>query len=276
MFAGPAAGVSRAADKETRQMMADIRMLQEQAQQLQVLIGTLSKAMTEAVEASTRAVNARVDSRLDEQSTATTRAFAGQKSSIDTMTRDVGILREKLDESNVRVGSLTQEVAALRQLVAQMSTARASVDPMFGPPDGAPTAAAITPVGASPKAAWDQAFSDYSAGQYDLAVQGFESYVKTFPGSEMADDAQVYICSSYLNMGDNAKVIEACDLAIRNYPNGDKVPDAYYRKGQAFKNLGRTDDARTAFEFIVKTYPNSEAAYLATTQLASPQLARRP
>jgi len=44
LLAGLSAPVLSAADKETRQMMADIRMLQEQTQQLQNLITTLRQA----------------------------------------------------------------------------------------------------------------------------------------------------------------------------------------------------------------------------------------
>ncbi len=277
MIPGPGTRTVLAADKEMRQMMADIRMLQEQLQQLQNLIAALSKAMGDALDAATKTVNARVDAKLEEQNNSTTRGFANQKVSIDAMTRDVVVLREKMDENNVRVGSLTQEVTALRQVVTQINAVRSAADPILGPPDSvAPVQAATTGIGMSPKAAWDQAYGDYTAGQYDFAIQGFEAYIKSFPNAEMADDAQVYICSTYLQMGNNAKVIQACDVAIRNYPTSNRLAEAYYRKGQAFKNMARIDDARTAFEYVVKTYPNSQEASLAATQLASPQLARKP
>ena len=50
-------------------------------------------------------------------------------------------------------------------------------------------------MGGSPTQAWDTANADYMAGQYDLAVLGFEAYIKNFPKSERADDAQVAICA---------------------------------------------------------------------------------
>ena len=61
-----------AADKETRQMMADIRILQEQSQQLQNLL----TAMTDALKA--------VNARIDEQTGANRKSFADQKLVIDT------------------------------------------------------------------------------------------------------------------------------------------------------------------------------------------------
>jgi tol-pal system protein YbgF len=268
-----------AADKETRQMMADIRMLQEQTQQLQNLIGALSKSMSDALETSLKAVNTRIDAKLDEQAGNTRKGFADQKLSIDAITRDVGVLREKVDESNVRVGSLTQEVDALRKLVTQINaSARPAYDPVLGPPDGAApeqTAAPVT-VGVSPKEAWAQAFSDFTGGNYGLAIQGFEAFIKTFPTNPQAAEAQLNVCSSYLNLNNNAQAIQTCDLVIRNYPTSNKVPGAYYRKGQALKNLKRTDEARNAFQLIVTTYPTSDEANLARTQLMSTEFAKKP
>src|SRR3954469_12719179 len=102
-----------AADKETRQMMADIRILQEQSQQLQNLIA----AVTEAIKS--------VNARIDEQTNANRKSFADQKIVIDTVSSDLRVLREKVDDNNVRVGSLGQELDALRQSVTALSTMRA-------------------------------------------------------------------------------------------------------------------------------------------------------
>src|SRR5436190_18408205 len=85
-----------AANKEQLQMMADIRMLQEQAQQLQVLLGSLTEAL--------KTVNA----RIDQQTEANRRAFAEQKLGADNLSNDLRIVREKMDDNNVRIGSLTQ------------------------------------------------------------------------------------------------------------------------------------------------------------------------
>jgi len=280
LLAGLSAPVLSAADKETRQMMADIRMLQEQTQQLQNLITTLSKAMGEALDASVKNVNARIDAKLQEQADTTRKAFADQKLGIDAISRDVVVLREKVDESNVRVGSLSQEVDALRKLITGLNaSARPAFDPAFGPPDGAPPDPNGPPaavVGVSPKEAWDQAFSNYTAGQYDLAIQGFDAYIKTFSNSPLAADAQLNICSSYLNLNNNTKAIETCDLVIKNYPSSSKLPGAYYRKGQALKNMKRIDEARNAFQYVVTTYPTSDEMNLAKTQLMSTEFTKKP
>ena len=261
VVAAPAAG----ANKEQKQLMADIRMLQEQAQQLQNLLGTLNESL--------KAVNTRLDQRIDEQANVARKAFADQKLSLDNLTNDLRVVREKVDDNNVRVSSLTQELDALRQAVQQQSAPHATAaepDPAasgIGLPGPAPTSPPTVAVGTSPQRLWDTAYADYTSGQWDLAVLGFESYIRNFPKSDMADDAAVLIGNSYLNDAKYEKAVEAYDATIRTYPNGNAVPEAYFKKGLALKNLKQLDRAREAFEFAAKNYPDSDAGRLAKQQL---------
>jgi tol-pal system protein YbgF len=253
-FVAPAA----AADKETRQMMADIRILQEQSQQLQNLIA----AVTEAIKA--------VNARIDDQTGANRKSFADQKLVIDTVANDLRVVREKVDDNNVRVGSLGQELDALRQSVTALGSMRPSApegDPSAAPGAAAPPPAGAAAVGASPQKLLDSALADYYAGQYDLAILGFESYVKTFPQSPQASFAQLHVGNSQMQLGKYEPAIAAFDLVIRNYPRSNEVPDAYVRKGTALKTLRQTSQAREAFELVIKNYPDSVAATVAQQRL---------
>jgi tol-pal system protein YbgF len=244
-----------AANKEHQQLMADLRMLQEQSQLLQTLLGTLNDAL--------KAVN----TRLDQQNEVNRKAFADSKLVIDNLTNDVRVIREKLDDNNVRIGSLSQEVSSLRQSMQQMSTRPSATEPDAA--GGTPTAGTQSPTGMtdSPEKMWNAAWSDYTAGQYDLAVIGFEAYIKSFPKSDQADDAQMHIGNAYLNDGKNDKAVEAYDKTIRNYPTGNVVPDAYYKKGVALSNLKNAAGAREAWDFVIKNYPDSNAATQAKQRL---------
>ena len=111
------------------------------------------------------------------------------------------------------------------------------------------------------------AFAEYAGGRFDLAVMGFEAYIKSFPKSDMADEAQVYICSSYLNTGDYQKAADSCDTAIRTYPSGNALPEAYFRKGVALQSLQQLAPAGDAFDHVVKNYPDTVAAVQAKQRL---------
>jgi TolA-binding protein len=250
VLAAAAPAPAAAANKEHQQLMADIRMLQEQSQQLQNLLAALNESL--------KAVN----TRLDQQTETTRKAFADQKLVVDNLSNDVRIIREKLDDNNVRVGSLTQEVEALRQGLQQAARPATTNDPDAA---GGGSSAAPPPsaVGQSPQKMYDSANSDYMAGQYELSIIGFQEFIKAFPRSELADDAQVSICNAYLNDHKDQQAVDACDLAIRTYPNSNSVPAAYYRKGLALSNLRNVAGAREAWETLIKNFPDSNEAGLA-------------
>src|SRR5262249_52461977 len=93
-----AARPASAADREHLQMMADIRMLQEQAQQLALAIAALNDAL--------KAMTARVDQQLSQQADANRKLFADQKLLIDNVATHLRVIRERSDDTNVRLSAL--------------------------------------------------------------------------------------------------------------------------------------------------------------------------
>jgi tol-pal system protein YbgF len=253
-----------AANKEHQQLMADLRILQEQSQLLQNMLGTLADAVKS------------VNTRLDQQTEASRRAVADEKLRVETLANDLRVVREKVDDNNVRVGSLSQEVDALRQLV-QQALARMTAPP--ADPNAAPSTTGNTTTtppagaaasGASPTKTYEQAYGDYVAGLWDLAVDGFEAFLKDFPTATQAPNAQFYIGRAYINDAKYDKAVDAFDKVIRNYPMSANVPDAHYLKGEALRNLKQADRARESYETVIKNYPDSTAAVLAKQRIPKP------
>ncbi len=261
-----------AADKEHLQIMADIRMLQEQAQQLQLMLGTLADALKG------------ITAKIDEQGNSTRKAFADQKLLVDTAGTDLRVVREKLDETNVRITSLSQELEAVRQAIPRTPVMSPAYDPSLPPdassatggatdvpPPSAPVApGGIVPPGTSPQRLYDMAWADYAAGQWTLAIQGFQSFMRAFPKSELADDAQYLIGESYLLDNKFREALDGYEQVIKNYPGADKLPNAYYKRGVVLERLGQTDRARESYEFVLKNYPETPAGALARQRLNRP------
>ena len=249
-----------AADREQQQIIADIRMLQEHSLRLELLLGTLAETLTTVL------------AKLDEQRDVDRRAFADQKLLVDNVAQGVRILREKVDDTNVRISSLSHELEALRFTIPPTPPPMTEfvIDPAtgerferVGPP--APT----VPVGpgVSPQRMYDTAWADYTTGQWALAIQGFEAYMETFPRSELADNAQFYIGQTYFADGRFEDAAVAFDHVLANYPEGDAVPEASYKLGETFNRLGEADRASAAFTFVVENYPGSTMAILAQQSL---------
>jgi tol-pal system protein YbgF len=250
-----------AANREHQQMMAEIRILQEQNQQLAVSLGALTKAL-EAI-----------GQRMDEESATSRKAFADQRVVIDSVGSEVRVVREKLDDHNVRLSRLSQELEALRSSMpppgtVMMAPAEPGAAPGAAPTDttggSAPAVPAVpSTAGLSPQRLYDTAYADFASGQWAMAITGFEMFIKSFPRSEQADQAQYYIAESYLIDGKFDQAVAAYDKVIANYPSGDQVPLAYYKRGIALLQLKQADRARESWEACVKNYPDSDASRLA-------------
>ena len=119
----------------------------------------------------------------------------------------------------------------------------------------------MTPgTGTTPKRLYDTAYADYTAGQWSLAVQGFETYLKSYPKSDLADDAQYYVGESYSGDSKFREAVAAYERMIRDYPQSDSLPEAWYKVGITYERLAQPDKARAAYEFAVKTFPESNDA----------------
>lgn len=262
-----------AQSKREMQMMADIRMLQEQTQQLQQQLTAALAALTDNLKS--------ISARLEEQNASSRKALADQKLVVDQFGSDLRIVRERVDETNVRITSLSQEVEALRLAIPQFSpSSSAPADPGSTPASGTPAAPGTSPPasppppppsstspGMSPSRLYDTAWSDFTAGQWALCIEGFSTYLKSYSRTDAADDAQFYIGECQFSDGKFAESINAFNQVIATYPKGDRVPDAYYKRGMAFDRLGQADRARESWETLMKQYPDSDLSRLAKQNL---------
>ena len=265
---GPAAAQSR----EQRQMMASLQILQEQAQQLALAVTALQQSLEESVRT--------LSTRVEESTTTTRKTFADQKLLIDGVASDVRIVRERSDDNNVRITALREELESLRAAVLALQAQ--PVAPIVAPaltPDGAPvpappTVSPVAPVvpaastaGLSPTRMLDTAKADYFAGQWSSAINGFEAFLRAFPRSESAGEAQFFIGESQSAQSRWREAVTAYSLVIQNYPSSTSVPDAYYKQGLAYERLGQLDAARQAWDMAVKAYPQTDAGRLARQNL---------
>lgn len=259
-----------AQSREQRQMMSDIRMLQEQTQELAVAIATVTQALQDSIKA--------LNQRLDQANDTTRKGFADQKVIVDDMGKDLRAIRERVDDTNVRVSNVREELEALRSSipVAPPQTALPpSTDPNAPPPPAPTTGAPPSTAGLSPTRMFDTAMADYAAGQFTLAVTGFEAFLRTFPRSEMADDAQFQIGESYFALNRWTDAIAAYNAVTQNYPMGDKVSQAFYKRGLAQERLGQIDAARESWNNVLQRTQESDPVHTLAQQNLD-RVARRP
>jgi len=177
------------------------------------------------------------------------------QSSISTNTGDtittVTAMGERVTATNQRMERLSEQFAQLKKVIEDIPKM--------------PTFAQITPGNAEQLFA--AAYSDYSRGNYDLAISEFKQYVEIYPGSELADNAQFWIAEiNLVRRNLNEAVAEYEKVGILN-PNGDKTTVAMFKRGQVLLQLERKEEAVAQWLTLIKDYPKAQEAIQATEQL---------
>jgi tol-pal system protein YbgF len=252
--------------KEYLQLLAEVRMLEEQNQQLQQLFGSLQDALKA------------VTSKLDEQASASRKGMADQTLAINTIGDTVRIMREKADDTNVRISTVATEIQALRQALASQPQPQAAPPMQPSPSGGGDTTAATgnppaqapsaPPLGLSPQRAFESAFDDFSAGRYETAIQGFQLFIQTFPTLPQAAEAQFNIGASYYNQAKWAEARDAFLLVTQKYPQAADInAQAYFKLGNTYERLNQVDLAKRAYDTVTQKYPTSFSATQASQAL---------
>ena len=271
---------AHAQNREHLQMAAELRILQQQNQEM-------ANALAQAIQLLNETAKA-LNSRIDQTNDLMRKGFADQSITLNTAAGDSRKTLAQTQDVATRLGELKEEVASLRTSLPALISRLAPAEP--GLPvdlDAAAAAAAAVaagqppPPGVTPQRMYDTAYEDYAAGRFAEAVLAFEEFLKTFATSARAHLAQLYIGEAEFHQNRLEQAIAAYTLVIQNHPNSDQVPWAYYKRGMAQSRLQQTAAARTSFEAVVKQFPDSEPAVLALSQLqrldsAPPPAPRKP
>jgi len=259
--------VASAQNRVDQQMFADVRILQEQTQRLQQAINSLSEQL--------KAVNKRLDDQVEQQK----KDAADARLQINGLGGTVNTVREKMDSNTVAINRLTPEIQSIREGIGLVTTSLNQMLSLLQPPANQSSAVATgnepapPPAGAvqlppSPQAYFNQAFTDYAAGHFELAIKGFQDVIEKFPNAtDYTARAQELIGDSYQQMGKKREALAAYALVISKYPDSTLVPDAMFNRGVCYQDLGQTQEARNTWTQLLAKYPESPAALMATQRL---------
>ena len=250
------------------QMNADLRMLQEQVSRLQLVTNQLAEQLKE------------INKRLDEQAASTRNQVADVGQLVTALSGTVGTVREKVDDNTVRVSQLGQELPAIRSglsmVVTQLNTLVGLLQPPINPtdpnaaPGSAPGQIGSVQLPDSPTAVYQAAMGDYTATRNALAAEGFTQYVKDYPGSPLAAEAQWWTGMAYFNDKKWKEAIDAFSKVVQNYKGHERVPDALYQQGLTYQQMGNRAQATKIFQQLIKEFPGSQSAILAQQKLTPP------
>ncbi|MBK3868013.1 tol-pal system protein YbgF [Pseudomonas stutzeri] len=120
---------------------------------------------------------------------------------------------------------------------------------------------------AQEKLYYDAAFDLIKAKDFDRASQAFAAFLRKYPDSQYAGNAQYWLGEVNLAKGDLQGAGQAFARVSQAYPQHSKVPDSLYKLADVEIRLGNRDKAQGILRQVISQYPNTSAAQLAQRQL---------
>jgi tol-pal system protein YbgF len=116
---------------------------------------------------------------------------------------------------------------------------------------------------------YESAKQAFDKGESESSRDQFLEYLKRFPKSKNANNAQFWIGEIYYRDKWYEKAIMEYQKVIENYPDGNKVPAALLKQGLSFFNLNEKPNARIILQEIIRKYPTSNEAKIAKEKLSA-------
>jgi tol-pal system protein YbgF len=259
----PAAGQN----KETRDKIDQMSIRVEELKTEVMLLQRQVTAMQETFNKTNGELSTLITQMTDNISNIRQAQSSVSTSGSETVTQ-VTAMGERLTATNQRLERLSEQFAQLKKLIEDVPKQ--------------PVISQITPGNAEQLFA--AAYGDYSRGNYELAFSEFKQYVETYPGSELADNAQYWIGEILYEQKKLPEAASEYERVAIVSPNGDKTPVALYKRGLVLLEMGNKDQAVIQFQSVLKNYPKSSEGNLAMGQiqqlapelLAPPQTAPAP
>ncbi len=195
---------------------------------------------------------------------------------LQQMQGEIAQLRGMLEEQQNQIQRLEREaLERYKDLDGRLSVgasgsgaapaASASASVANQPPAAAAAAEPGDP--AKEKLYYDAAFDLIKAKDFDKASQAFTAFLRRYPNSQYAGNAQYWLGEVNLAKGDLQSAGQAFARVGQAYPDHPKVPDSLYKLADVEQRLGNADKAQGILRQVVQQYPNSSAAQLARRQL---------
>ena len=187
---------------------------------------------------------------------------------LDSMSTQVQGLADNLEEVKARLGRANQQLAEMHSTLQSLDAKLAGGTPApgaagsSGGPGGAPS-------GPAPSAdlLYSNGLRDFMGGKYDLARQEFLDYLKYYPETDLASNAQFYIGEIYFAQKQHKEAVAEYDKVLTNYPKSFKLAPARLKKGLALLELGQKASAMRELREVVRRYPGTDEERRARARL---------
>jgi tol-pal system protein YbgF len=190
--------------------------------------------------------------------------YANSGARIDTIATQTQGVSDNMQDLQARVAKVSQQVTDVQNLLQSIDAKLPGTPSATGgggsaaPSSSAQPLPSGVPAPISSDTLYQNALRDFSSGRNDLARQEFGDFLKNFPTSDLAGNAQFYLGEISYAQGDYPNAIAAYDLVLTNYPRSFKLAAASLKKGEAMLASGQKASALRQFRSVVSRYPGTD------------------
>ena len=186
---------------------------------------------------------------------------------LDTLQQEVLDLRGLTEQQNYQINQMLQRQRQLYDEIANLSS-KAS----------APAAVAASNVAASSAngssldetATYEQAVNlVLKERKYDEAIPAFRSFIKQYPDSTYAANANYWLGQLLYNKSEFDEAKQAFSTVVNKFSDSTKRGDSLVKLGMIAEKVGDNTTAKKYYQQVIKEYANSAAARIAQQQLAA-------
>ena len=197
--------------------------------------------------------------------------LAQQQGAIEVLQNQVNQLKqeglERYQDLDRRIGAGVAPAATPDNSSTGGAPSAAAGGAAAGAAAAAPAASSEPGDPAKEKLYYDAAFDLIKAKDFDKASQAFTAFLRKYPNSQYAGNAQYWLGEVNLAKGDLQGAGQAFAKVSLLYPKHAKVPDSLYKLADVERRLGHTDKVKGILQQVVAQYPGTSAAQLAQRDL---------
>lgn len=194
-----------------------------------------------------------------------------QQGAIEVLQNQVNQLKqeglERYQDLDRRIGAGVAPAATPDNSSAGGAPSAAAGGAAAGAAAAAPAASSEPGDPAKEKLYYDAAFDLIKAKDFDKASQAFTAFLRKYPNSQYAGNAQYWLGEVNLAKGDLQGAGQAFAKVSQLYPKHAKVPDSLYKLADVERRLGHNDKVKGILQQVVAQYPGTSAAQLAQRDL---------
>ncbi|HEX5084169.1 MAG TPA: outer membrane protein assembly factor BamD [Blastocatellia bacterium] len=251
VFLPLAGGIGFAQSKEQREKIDRMAVQVEDLKTELVLLQRTTQQMQDTFNKTMGELNTLITQMSDNISNIR-RAQESVSTKSGDVTAQVTSIGERVTATNERIERLSEQFAQVKKLIEDIPKQ--------------PVAGQIIP--GNPEQLFAAAYIDYSRGNDELALSEFRQYVETYPGSEMADNAQYWVGEILYAQKKLPEASAAFEQVKIINPNGDKTSSALYKRGLILLEMQRREEGIVQLLSVYNDYSKTKEAELAKNKLA--------